>query len=218
MCGSKGHAVVAANVGGQAALLKKPFKYGESVVFPGRRKRLTTEEKPAGVVGNGEGIAVFVNTKQEFAFVVGAPELIGPLPKGQRSALRTTTHAAAALHQAVAIQHGMHGAFGRDGNARESADQAIANFASTPAGVLALHVQNVVLYLKRKLVGVAIRTPAPIGESVNATFLIAIEDLVTGLTGDPKLSAKFRHRLAGQPAGDKLHPLLPYRTPPPTHP
>src|SRR4030095_6134113 len=48
MCGSKGHAVVAANVGGQAALLKKPLKYGESVVFPGRRKRLTTEESSLG--------------------------------------------------------------------------------------------------------------------------------------------------------------------------
>jgi hypothetical protein len=83
------------------------------------------------------------------------------------------------------------------GNARESADQAIANFASTPGGVLTLHVQNEVLYLKRKLVGVPIGTPASVGEPLNTTFLITIEDLVTGLTGNPKLSAKVRHRLAG---------------------
>jgi hypothetical protein len=70
-------------------------------------------------------------------------------------------------------------------------------FRAPPAGVLALHIQDVVLYLERKLVGVAIRTPASVSESVNATFLTAIEDLVAGLTGNPKLSAKFRHRLAG---------------------
>jgi hypothetical protein len=63
--------------------------------------------------------------------------------------------------------------------------------------VLPLNVQNVVLHLKRKLVGIAIGTPASVGEPVNAAFLIAIEDLVAGLAGDAKLPAKFRHRLAG---------------------
>jgi len=45
--GSERNTVIAADVGGQAALLKKPFKHGESVVFFGgreasqvRRKRL----------------------------------------------------------------------------------------------------------------------------------------------------------------------------------
>src|ERR1700758_635693 len=103
------------------------------------------------------------------------------------------THATASLHQAVAIEHRMDGALGGDGNTRESADQAVANFASTPAGVLVFHVQKVVLYLKRKLVGVAIRTPASVGEPVNAAFLITIEDLVAGFPGNPKLPAKFRH-------------------------
>ncbi len=58
--GSERHTVIAADVGGQAALFKKPLKYGESVVFPGRRKRLTREEKAAGVVGDGERVAVLV--------------------------------------------------------------------------------------------------------------------------------------------------------------
>jgi hypothetical protein len=48
--GSKGDAVVAADVGGQAALLKKPFKYGKSVVFSGRREGLAAQQVAAGVV------------------------------------------------------------------------------------------------------------------------------------------------------------------------
>jgi hypothetical protein len=45
---AKGTPIIAADVGGQAALLKKPFKCGQSVVFPSGRKRLTSEEKTAG--------------------------------------------------------------------------------------------------------------------------------------------------------------------------
>jgi hypothetical protein len=52
--GSEGYTVVATDVGGQAALLKKPLKYSESVVFAGGRKRLTGEEKAAGVIGDRE--------------------------------------------------------------------------------------------------------------------------------------------------------------------
>jgi len=95
------------------------------------------------------------------------------------------------------IEHGMDGAFGGKGNVGESTEQALANFASTPTGVLMLDVQNVVLHLKGKLVGVAIGTSAPVGETVNAAFLVAIEDLVASLAGDPELPAQFRHWLAG---------------------
>src|SRR5439155_25725427 len=94
----------------------------------------------------------------------------------------------------------MDGAFGGKGNLGEPTEQALANFASTPTGVLVLHVQNVVFHLEREFVGVAERTPASVGEPVNAAFLIAIEDLVTGLAGDSELPAQFRHWLAGEPA------------------
>src|SRR2546423_2940825 len=112
-------------------------------------------------------------------------------------------HPTAPLDQTMAIQHRMDGALGRDGNTGKSADQALANFASTPAGVLVLHVQNIVFYLERKLVGVAIRTATSVREPLKAALLIAIEDLVASLAGDPKLPAKFRHRLAGEPASHK---------------
>jgi hypothetical protein len=73
-----------------------------------------------------------------------------------------------------------------DGNPGEPARQALANFARSPAGVFTLHIENVVLDLKGELVGVAIRTSAAIGESMNAAFLVPIDDLVAGPAGDPK--------------------------------
>ena len=79
MCGSEGHAVVAADVGGKTALFKKLLKYSESVVFPGRRKSLTSEEKATGVVRDGERVAVLVISEQELTFVIGAPQLVGLL-------------------------------------------------------------------------------------------------------------------------------------------
>jgi hypothetical protein len=67
MCGSEGHAVISADVGGQAALLKKPLKYSKSVIFPGRGKGFASEEITAGVVGDGQRIAVMMVAQQELA-------------------------------------------------------------------------------------------------------------------------------------------------------
>ena len=80
---------------------------------------------------------------------------------------------------------------------REPPDQALSNLTSAPTGVLALHVQDKVLHLERKLMSLPIGTSAPIGEPLNSTLLVAVEDLVAGLAGDPELPAEFRHRLAG---------------------
>jgi hypothetical protein len=67
MCGSEGHAVISADVGGQAALLKKPLKYSKSVIFSGREKGFASEEITAGVVGDGQRIAVMMVAQQELA-------------------------------------------------------------------------------------------------------------------------------------------------------
>src|SRR3984893_2807364 len=111
----------------------------------------------------------------------------------------------------------MDGTFRRDGNTGEAAQQALTDFASTPAGVLVLYVQDEIFDLERKSVGVAIRTSASVREPLHAAFLITIEDLIAGLAGDAKLPAKFRHRLAGQPASHKLQSLIHYRTLLPRH-
>src|SRR3984893_860423 len=72
--GSEGHTVIAADVGGQAALLKKPFKHSESVVFSGREKSFTGKKKTAGVIGDGQRITVLTIAKQELTLVIGAPK------------------------------------------------------------------------------------------------------------------------------------------------
>jgi len=63
--------------------------------------------------------------------------------------------------------------------------------------VLVFYVEEVVLHLKGKLMGVAIRSTTSIGEPFYAGILIAIEDLVTGFARNPELPAEFRHGLAG---------------------
>src|SRR5947207_5986747 len=62
----------------------------------------------------------------------------------------------------------MNSALGRNGNAGEPTNQALADFPSTPAGVLVLHIQNKVFHLERKSVGVAERTAAPVCEPLKA--------------------------------------------------
>jgi hypothetical protein len=79
--GSEGHTVVATDVGGQAALSKKPLKYRESVVLSSGRESLTGEQKSAGVIRNGQRVAIVLVAEQELAFVISAPELIGLLPQ-----------------------------------------------------------------------------------------------------------------------------------------
>ena len=131
---SKRNTVIAAAVRRQAAFFKKPFKYGKSKVFPRRRKHFATEQVAAGMIGDRQRITILAVAQQKLAFVIGAPELVGSLTCRQSGSLRTSSCAARTLHQAVAIQYRMNRALGRNGDTRESADQAFANFASTPTG------------------------------------------------------------------------------------
>jgi len=79
----------------------------------------------------------------------------------------------------------MNGALGRDGNSGKPAEQALANFASTPAGVLVFHIQDVVFHLERKLVGVPIGAATSVGQTLNTALLIAIENLIARLREMP---------------------------------
>src|SRR5438105_2421390 len=77
---ANGTPFVAANVGGQPMLFEKPLKYSESVIFSCGGKSLTGEKKTAGVIGDREWITILAVAKQELAFIVGAPQLVGTLP------------------------------------------------------------------------------------------------------------------------------------------
>jgi hypothetical protein len=81
--GGERHTVVAANVSRQATFFEKALKHNKnkSVVFPSGGKRFTSEQKPAGVIGDGQRIAVLTIPQRELAFVIGAPELMGRCPK-----------------------------------------------------------------------------------------------------------------------------------------
>src|SRR5215472_3076772 len=129
-----------------------------------------------------------------------------------------TPRAPASLHQAITIEHRMDGAFGRDLDTRKSPRQALADLPSTPARVLALDVEDVVLDLKGELMGISIRTSAPVGQPLNSALLVALEDLVAGLTRDAELSAQLGHRRASQAPTYKLKPLVHHRTLLPRHP
>jgi hypothetical protein len=86
----------------------------------------------------------------------------------------------------------MDGAFSRNLDTGEPANQTLSDLTSTPTGVLALYVQNIVLHLERKLMGIAIGASASVGQPLNAAFLVAIEDLVARFSGDPKFPAELR--------------------------
>src|SRR6516225_4740756 len=58
--GGKGHTVIAADVGRQAALLKKPFKHSESIVFFSGRERLASQQISAGMIGDRQRVAVLM--------------------------------------------------------------------------------------------------------------------------------------------------------------
>src|SRR3977135_2889284 len=91
-------------------------------------------------------------------------------------------------------------AFGGNLDTGKPTAHAFSDLTSTPAGGLALHPPDIVLHLEGKLMGIATRTPAPVRQSLNPAFLVAIEDLVACLTGDPELPAQFRHWLT-EPRG-----------------
>src|SRR5262249_40780470 len=79
VCRSERDSIIAADVGRQAALLKKPFKYGKSVIFAGGGKRFAAQQVTTGMIGDGQRIAVQAGAQQKLAFVIGAPKFVRPL-------------------------------------------------------------------------------------------------------------------------------------------
>lgn len=71
-------------------------------------------------------------------------------------------------------------------DARKPADQALADFASPPGGVLALHIQDELLHMERQPMRIVMGPPAFVGQPLNATFLIAIEYFVASLLASSK--------------------------------
>src|SRR6202043_1846026 len=86
----------------------------------------------------------------ELALEVGAPQIIGKRTFRQRRAARAVARPAAALDQAVAVEHRVNGAFG--GNldiSVEATHQQFADLAGAPVRLLALQPDDQGLDLLR---------------------------------------------------------------------
>jgi hypothetical protein len=74
-------------------------------------------------------------------------------------------------------------------------DQFVTNLWGTPTLMTLLNPQNRLLYLEGRFVGMPIRTSGLIFQTTNTDILVAIKNLVAGLTGDAKLPTHHRHFL-----------------------
>lgn len=91
------------------------------------------------MVGDGQWVTVLAIAELEFALEVGAPQIIGKRALRQRRAARAVARPAAALDQAVAIEHRMNGALGGNPDvAVEPTHQQFADLAGAPVRLLAL--------------------------------------------------------------------------------
>jgi hypothetical protein len=96
--------------------------------------------------------------------------------------------------QPVTIEYSVNRAAGRNlHRVRQAAQQALADLPRTPVRLLAPGCHDGGYHRLGQLVGVAERPARPIGQTLPATFLIAVQDLVTGLARDPELAAQGSH-------------------------
>src|SRR5512135_3121351 len=71
---------------GRPNSLNTRLNTGEGVGFLRRRQRLAAEQVASGEVADGERIAIAAIGEHEFAFVIGAPEVVGTGGFRQRGA------------------------------------------------------------------------------------------------------------------------------------
>ena len=204
LCGSEGHTVIAADVGGQSApSLKSRSNTVKAYFSLVENSASQVKQITASVIGDRQRISVLMIAQQKFA-------LCNPC---------TTVHWVAGLTAAASHGHddapdrgappsrsdpASHGWYFSPGwEYRRSAAASAPGFCDTPTGVLVLPFKMKFFDLERKLVGVTsiygrrLLSVSPF----HAAFLITIENLIGSLAGDadsPQSSAIPR-RLAGEP-------------------
>ena len=119
----------------------------------------------------------------------------------------------------MTIQNGVNGAASWDFHFRgQSSKEALPDLAGTPARFLALGRYDGCFDLLGQPVCISVGAPGPIREPLQSTFLITLEDLVTGFTGDLKLAAQGGHALAVLKPNHESYAFVHNRTFLPWHP
>ena len=105
------HAVVGPDRLRPAKLLKRALEDAEGVPLLRRGQRFAGQQVARGVVGDRQRIAVPLIAEPELALVVGAPEAVGVAGRRPRGPGQPRPAAPTAMgHQAMAVEHGVHGA------------------------------------------------------------------------------------------------------------
>src|ERR671910_191039 len=112
------------------------------------------------------------------------------------------------VHQAVAVQHRVDRARGRQVRAGEIVPEFFADLGRTPAGILPLQAHDRGLDGRRQSIRLPVGSMAPVAKRLDPAVLVPVEDLVAGLPGNPELGAQRRHLLALEQAGDKPESLV----------
>src|SRR5437879_11145914 len=118
----------------------------------------------------------------------------------------------------MAIEDGVDSAAGRNLNLTgKTTQQAFADLACAPVGLLPFEAEDGGLHLLRQLVAVTPGSARTVGQSFQTGFFVTIENLVAGLARDSKLPTKRRHFLPVQQAGHKANTFIHNRTLLPRH-
>src|SRR5579859_5299845 len=98
----------------------------------------------------------------------------------------------------------MDGADRRDPHiAGQTSYQELADLARTPMVLLPFGRDNQPLDRLRQLVGITHRSSRSIAQRIGAVLLVAIKELVAGLTGNPEFPAHIRHSFAFEKTRNK---------------
>lgn len=150
------------------------------------------------MIGDGQRVAIIFVAQPELALVVGAPQVVGLLPRRQWRTLGTVAFAAAALDQTMPLEHGVNGAArGNPDLTGKAAQQAFADLACAPVRLLAFQSEDGGLDLLRQLVAIAPGPARTVRQGFQTRLFVAVKDLVAGFARDSELPAKLDHRLAG---------------------
>src|ERR1051326_2193821 len=99
------------------------------------------------MVGDRQGVPVAAIAELELALEAAPPRRVGRSPRRQHRAIGTVASLTRSLDQAVAIEHRMHGALGRQAHvAGKLADEQFADFARAPMRLIPLEIDDPPLY------------------------------------------------------------------------